>query len=389
MERIAETLKEIAFAFDSEPDIVRDSKYDLLGGKAGEIYFKLCYSSLTGKKFDLEKDLEILSGRLMDFHYISGGLSGIAGVCFLLHRARPYLPDTRNVDEFALQLKQICMKSLKECMRKGNYDLLHGATGIVHVLNCCMEDNGVFAGDYIQRLYAIYGNRENLFCMSRFNDQTGSYDFIRGYSNSSFAHGISGLIVLLSKLYKKGVEKEKTERICKNLVSLYPSFGIRKGDSLYTNVYPNTGKSTRLAWCVGDLGIANALWQAGCNLEVNDWKEQAIRIMVSCSRRCSRKENLVYDAGICHGSAGIAQLFHRFHQQTGEAVFRKAADFWVEQTLNMQKSKDGFAGFKAWQGEAGWRKEYALLEGIAGIGLMLIGISDRKLMDWDECLLMS
>jgi hypothetical protein len=41
----------------------------------------------------------------------------------------------------------------------------------------------------------------------------------------------------------------------------------------------------------------------------------------------------------------------------------------------MGSRKEGLAGYSAWGGnEKGWVKEYDLLEGIAGIGLLLLSL---------------
>ncbi len=55
----------------------------------------------------------------------------------------------------------------------------------------------------------------------------------------------------------------------------------------------------------------------------------------------------------------------------------------------MAKFEDGLAGYKAWQGQDGWCKEYGLLEGISGIGLVLLNFlsNESKNMNWDNCFL--
>jgi hypothetical protein len=53
--------------------------------------------------------------------------------------------------------------------------------------------------------------------------------------------------------------------------------------------------------------------------------------------------------------------------------------------------KDGIAGYKAWHTEkyGGWVAESGLLEGIAGIGLMLVSIVSDIEPKWDRCLFLS
>ncbi len=53
--------------------------------------------------------------------------------------------------------------------------------------------------------------------------------------------------------------------------------------------------------------------------------------------------------------------------------------------------KDGFCGYKKYRAEehGGWIPEAGLLEGIAGIGLILISIVSDIEPKWDRCLLLS
>jgi len=386
---IDKKIKTLSRCFEREATIRNDVRYDLLGGKAGEIYFKHYYGKYREREFSLEEDLVILSSRLSVYPHISGSLSGLAGVYTLLKKMQGNYPASGEVDKFTRQLEMLCLKSLRECLRQRNFDFLHGATGLVHALathRTCLDKA---IPDYVEALYALYGTPENLLRLSRYNDRKSIYEFTEGYSNSSLAHGISGILVVLSKLYALRVEPVKCRQVCENLISLLPAFALNGKDSLYANLLPNPDTPTRLAWCVGDMGIANALWQAGSRLLEPRWQEVGVAIMVACAKRVDRQVNQVYDAGICHGTAGIAHLFLRFGHATREPLVEKAAEFWLKETLKSGNSTSGYGGYLAWQGAEGWKQEYGLLEGIAGIGLCLLGFQDESCMDWDDCLLMS
>ena len=133
---------------------------------------------------------------------------------------------------------------------------------------------------------------------------------------------------------------------------------------------------SRLAWCYGDLGVATSLWQAGKALHNREWQEKALEVLrFSTSRRDIRSAGVI-DAGLCHGAASVCMMFHYAYRQTGENLFEEVRDYWFDVTLNMGSRKEGLAGYSAWGGnEKGWVKEYDLLEGIAGIGLLLLSLS--------------
>lgn len=150
-----------------------------------------------------------------------------------------------------------------------------------------------------------------------------------------------------------------------------------------------TGKNSRLAWCYGDLGAAIAFWQAGNTLGEQRWKTEALHILQHASKRIDLHANQVVDAGICHGTAGIAHIFNRFYRETKQIFLKDAADYWINETLKMATQKDGLCGYKAWQGEEGWVAQQGLLEGIAGIGLVLISYLSTEDAAWDKAFLLS
>jgi hypothetical protein len=73
------------------------------------------------------------------------------------------------------------------------------------------------------------------------------------------------------------------------------------------------------------------------------------------------------DAGLCHGSAAMLNIFNRFFQATGEAVFADAAHTWLERTLALKTPGQGIGGYAAWSRGAEdtltWVDKPGLMEG--------------------------
>ena len=96
----------------------------------------------------------------------------------------------------------------------------------------------------------------------------------------------------------------------------------------------------------------------------------------------------VVDAGLCHGSAGLAHLFNRMYQMTAEPLLADAARFWVERTLELcsaaltRDASGTDAAQAAWKGPG-------LLEGAAGIVLALEAACTTAEPIWDQMLLVS
>jgi lantibiotic modifying enzyme len=149
-------------------------------------------------------------------------------------------------------------------------------------------------------------------------------------------------------------------------------------------------RKSRLGWCYGDLGIAQALLQAAKALCSEFHENMALKVLLHACNRKDLKENLVVDGGICHGTSGISHIFNRLYINSKVDDFKEISGHWMKKTIEMAQYSDGLAGFKSWQGEKyGWKNQYSLLEGIIGIGLSILSQLNPNLTNWDECLLLS
>ena len=106
---------------------------------------------------------------------------------------------------------------------------------------------------------------------------------------------------------------------------------------------PTTG--TRLAWCYGDLGIAFALYRAA---RARGRDDPAEALALARNRGTETQEQAgVLDAGLCHGTAGVAHLYMRRHRASGDAELGQAARIWLDRTLAL-RTTHAFAGFPSW-----------------------------------------
>jgi hypothetical protein len=223
--------------------------------------------------------------------------------------------------------------------------------------------------------------------------------FPRGYYNAGVAHGVPGMIALLAAAARHGARAGEAVRLCEGAVewlaahrlgpdatSLYPYSVLPDG--------PPPRRSSRLAWCYGDLGIAAALLAAARALGRDDWERQAIAAGHAAAGRFLDGSG-VRDAGLCHGAAGVGHLFHRLFRGTGEPRFGEAARHWLGEALALRRPGDGFGGFLAYDGVdleaggSGWRADSGFLEGSAGVGLALLAALDPGEPAWDRVLLAS
>ena len=97
------------------------------------------------------------------------------------------------------------------------------------------------------------------------------------------------------------------------------------------------------------------------------------------------------DAGLCHGAGGVAHLFNRMSQATGEERLAAAARSWYAAALAFRQPGLGVGGFRSWaadpSGALGWRNDPGFLEGAAGVGLALLAAVSPVDPAWDRLLL--
>ena len=376
------------------------SEIGLLSGICGQIL--TCNELFLQKKISqewLSHLHQVLEDRLANENFIATHCSGLAGIGWLYEylSQRKIMDYDTNIllEEFDNYLEN----ELKRFMATNTYDFLHGGVGIVlyftkrvakkrelvSVLNQFLEDlekNSIIHKDNTIKWKSYLG-----------------YPIPQPGYNIALSHGMSAIVAILSKLNKiEGIHKEKIEILLQGVVQYVLAQEIDKDKygsyfSSYALESTPTIFKSRLAWCYGDLGIASALYQAGKTLKKESWMNKAQEIMLyAATRRQNLAENLVQDAGLCHGTTGIGHIFYRMWWNTQLPEYKKAADYWFEQTLKMATFEDGLAGFKTLQmseGKPVWVTDYGLLEGISGIGLALLTYYYEIEPEWDECLLLS
>lgn len=366
----------------------------LLEGNAGLLLFYLnLYKYTDDSSFYLQsknliyKIIDNLNENDLD---LASGVSGSLWVFkYALNKGFLELPADFFDNNIETQLKEFSIQNLYA----KKFDFFYGG------LSPCLyffEMNSDNHFEYYKKLVRLLKKNSSSDSSGMFWEDTffTKKDDLGKEINLGLAHGIPSIIYFLTKLNSFNIEKHQTTYLLINTLnwlkskknsnadaSLFPS-SIVKNESL---VY-----SSRLAWCYGDLGIASVIWQAGKVLNDEKWKQEAISIMLNAANRRGLKENGVVDAGICHGTAGIAHIFNRFFWETRIPVFKETANYWIDETLKMANFNDGLAGFKSWRGrEHGWVNEYGILEGVAGIALVLLGHITDEEPCWDRFLLLS
>ena len=210
--------------------------------------------------------------------------------------------------------------------------------------------------------------------------------------NLGLAHGIPSILYFLTRFSDEQIDVKKTYRLLSGSLKYLLSSRIdpsRYGSHFsYYNKLGDTITGSRLGWCYGDLGVASTIWQYSNKFSSDSFKKIAYEIINHSSLRRDPTQCGIKDAGLCHGTMGIAHMFNRFYQETGEAKFSSAAIYWLKATTEFYRKNKEDVSFLSWDGY-NWKMDYSLLTGISGVGLALLCALDGINPTWDRCLLLS
>ncbi len=380
----------------SVKDLVPDEG-GLMGGKAGLACFCAYYADWSGDSvFDglvadlIEQALNPAAGNLPDYSF-SNGLSGIAWLIHHLSSTKLVEWDPTGIfDELDPYLYQHMITEI----RSGHYDYLHGALGaaLYFLRQAKNEKYRAHLTDLVTELERVAEHDADggLKWLSVLDAETQK----TGY-NLSLSHGISSIVLILSHIYAEGISTDLIEQQIKGAIRYLEKQKLDRSE--YISIFPSWAKesidsqeSSRLAWCYGDLGVGFAYYEAGIIFPGTAYKLDGLSILINSTLRRDPMENSVYDAGICHGASGIALIYNVLYQKTGLNTFKDAAIYWLDVCLNMAYHKDGIAGYKTWYNPqyGGWINTIGLLDGVSGIGLVLLSFISEREPSWSRSILL-
>ena len=224
------------------------------------------------------------------------------------------------------------------------------------------------------------------------------------------AHGISGVVGALALLHETVGERGRpaVAEMLDGAVSWLMVQEVAAHDTAEASRFPGMihavrpadpsssggpAAPSRLAWCYGDLAVAVALFAAARARGDDGWRQRSIDIAAQAALR-SLESSKVRDSGLCHGAFGVAHLFNRLYQSTGDHRLREGALRWFREGFALERPGEAIAGFPAWRvgratAEAAWVPDTSLLTGAAGTALALLAAISTVEPAWDRILMAS
>jgi hypothetical protein len=325
----------------------------------------------------------------------SDGISGVGWMLQLL--ADEEIMDYEDVSEVLNQIDDSSYEFAMGSFKENNHDFLYGAVGeMIYLLN--RTKHNVNVKNYLTKITdkliqcsktckeGVYWNE---------SDFIGTQQKPEEVINLGISHGQASKIVIFSKLVEQGIHVEKYSEVLKEVIRFTLNCKHKyTEETFFPSVIENgIGSNSSFWWSYGDLGIAIALWQAGNTLKDDTIKKEAESVFLYYSDT-KTEETGVYEASLCRGTSGIALMYHNMYVSTRNEDFKKASEYWYNETLKLAKHNDGIGGYKflnhyAKNNEDFYQCDPNLLMGSAGVGLALLSYLSGKKQKWSECILLN
>jgi lantibiotic modifying enzyme len=315
------------------------------------------------------------------------GYSGIAWTAQHL-RGRLLDPDEDTNEEIDAALEQALGAGLWP-----EYDLIRGLVGIgVYAIERLPQPAAVTCLDAVlsQLAQLAVEDHEGLRWWSTPLRPGRRADHLH---DVGLAHGVAGAVSLLAEICRVAPPELATRArpLLDGTIKWLLGQRLPQAGACFPAVvepgFPS--QPTRSAWCYGDPGVGMALLGAGRAVGVKSWCDEALATLHGAAARPIAEVQAI-DPGLCHGTAGLAHLYHRAYRATGDEALGAIARSWFERTLEMHHPGEGVGGFRSWQptdgGDWHWVDDPGLLTGSTGIALALLSAVAPVVPAWDRML---
>lgn len=288
---------------------------------------------------------------------------------------------------------EILLEKAREQIRLHNFDYQNGSMGIIHYFLRRKPDD--VTQTYVNLLV------EELLKEAKENDWGIYFENENRDPNCKIcfglSHGMAGILIILSKAYHYGLEtkalKELIEKTGNFIMSYRQGVDISEGKySFFPKYIAADGKpyfNSRLAWSTGDLGIALMLYKINEILKSQSIGQMAeftglntIMTFKNVLNRFNYRDiaTKITDSNFKNGSAGVAHLYRKLYEMSGNKHYLESYEYWIGETLEYLSEELPNGHYKD--------KETSLLQGLPGIGLTLLSYISEEELNWGEILLL-
>lgn len=339
----------------------------------------------------IDKLAELLADSEILYSSFCGGLSGYAYLLRYLKSLNDpelYHPE---FDDYLEEIDEVVAEKLIEDLEKDHMDILHGALGIGIYMIQGGHHN--FVEKIIEKLDHLAVRKDGMVFWKHydyFRAKEDVYDF-------GLAHGNAGKLYFLGQCLHHNILPEKCREMIRGCLNFYfnnvqvipgevsvffpPSLLAKEFDEVGSD-YEN--RFSRVAWCYGDLGIFHTFLILSGILKDDDLYQKSVDALSQVALRRTEETSGCNEAGFCHGSAGNSLIFRNIYNITGVKLFEETADYWLNDMIRFKNldlsPEESVLGYQFLiTKDSGWGKNFALLEGLAGVAAScLMAVSGKK-----------
>lgn len=319
----------------------------LMGGPGVAVFLAAAHAAGLGDELGARASLEHGLAEFFDGNVHLGLWNGAAGVRWAISQL--------SAGDDASALLTYLDEAIEHRLSSFDFDGYDLYSGLAGVLLSYADD-------------ARWGNR----VLSRALDHLQRVDlFPAKRSGLGCAHGLAGVLGALACCHLHGRADDRTKPLMLDIIAALEHADV---------------SDQRIGWCRGEIGIAIALLGAARSLGLDSLEDQAVAVALAPFARSDGRWPV--DACLCHGAAGLAHLYNRMYQATGDARLGEHAHAWLRKTMAMRVAGTGIAGFamRRTGRQSAWVADTSMLVGTSGVGLALLAGVISTPPAWDRVL---
>jgi lantibiotic biosynthesis protein len=264
-------------------------------------------------------------------------------------------------------------------------DFVHGSFGLLHCFNLyavSLKDDS-FLQSFLRLVEEKYLRKNDSWIISAIGHPDEKKTV-----NLSLAHGQAGLLILLMQAYNIGGITPQVKSLLQRNAAYLLACKREVLPPGHYNFFPAAidlqtkaiTANERLAWCYGDLGQALFLYKAAAFFNSDHFRIEADSICIKTTERVTYNTTLLQGAQVCHGMGGVAHFYQLLGELSGLECCKKSSAFWMEQAIGA--ADDDIA--KVYSPG----RQLDVIEGLPGIGLVLMSYLSAKRLDWGKMILL-
>ncbi|CYU92351.1 type 2 lanthipeptide synthetase LanM family protein [Streptococcus suis] len=330
---------------------------------------KQCYETIRNYFYKKEKFSDI------DEKILFGGFSGETPIIYSLIILEKELGEFFDLNEIESMRHNVFLSCKQNLVKNNDHDIIIGSAGVILILLKYYE---VIKKTEILDLAKEYASRIIKDAIVIGDSLAWRGSFAKN-PLGGFAHGTSGIIFSLAKLYEYIKEPRYLDVIEKALK--YEDFLYRKNVKNWSDnretedgvKYDDLDDNIPVAWCHGAGGILlNRILLKKMNTPVSEFRKEKNDFDISMAIETCLKYGLGRSHCLCHGDIGNIEILLLASEVTGDKDIRKKCDIYLEYIKDTLYNKE-------WKCGIPYKDSPGFMVGLAGIGYGLLKVVNPSL----------